>query len=571
MALEVKDYLQRWEFLKDQRLILDDIAKDVSEYISPHLGRFLEDESDPDQAHKRRGDKILESTAQTAHNIASNGMHSGLTPPSRDWFALSFIDEAMNKYSSAKQWLEDVKSACMNALRRSNFYTAIHANYQEILSFANSCIRVDVHPAIGLRFKAHTFGEYWFSAGSTGKIDTVYRTDAMTVRQIREMFGESKLTEDMRNCVANNKPYTSFDILHVVQPRKDRDPTLEDSRNKPWESVYIALSGGSRGTPGAILNESGFDLFPYAVGRWSVTGTNHYGFDSPGVRALPDVKMLQDIEKSTLIAIHREIDPPVIAPSSMSTVPIRKNPGGITYADTMDHSGLRPLYELRFNIMAAEQKAAEIRQRVQKIFSNDLFMMISATEAQKSNVTATQIVEMQREKLLQLGPFIERQEDEVLDPIIESVVRYVLENPEKHGLSPPPPEVAGQDYRIEYVSLLAMAQKQTAVKFIDDAVIWASQVAQVFPEVLDNIDIDGAYRERCELMGTPASVNADPKVVMAKRDQRQQMLQQQQAMQAAMSGTQAIKDLGSAKMNPEDPNVLSELFGKGVTEGGPVQ
>lgn len=280
--------------------------------------------------------------------------------------------------------------------------------------------------------------------------------------------------------------------------------------------------------------------------------------------------MLQDIEKSTLIAIHREIDPPVIAPGSMNTVPIRKNPGGITYADTLDTSGLRPLYEVRFNIANAEQKAAEVRQRILKAFSNDLFMMISATEAQKSNVTATQILEMQREKLLQLGPFIERQEDEVLDPIVEFVVRYVLENPEQHGVQSPPQEVQGQDYKIEYVSLLAMAQKQTAVKFIDDAVIWASQAAQVFPEVLDNVDIDGAYRERCELMGTPASVSADPRVVMQKREQRQKQMQQMQAMQMAQAGTQAIKDLGQTNMDPESPSVLTELFGQGAA-GGTVQ
>lgn len=570
MALEVKEYLQRWDFLKEQRRVLDDKAEDVSEYIVPHLGRFESDDSKPDQSHGRRGDKIIESTAQAAHNIAANGMHSGLTPPSRDWFALSFVDDALNKFSSAKQWLEDIKAACMNVLRRSNFYTAIHGNYQEVLAFANSCIRMDAHPTLGLRFKSHTWGEYWFSVGESGKVDTLYRSDVMTARQIRDRFGDGKLSDEMRTCLSNNKPYTPFEILHVVQPRKDRDPSKIDAKNKPWESVYIGTASGNMSTPGVILNESGFDTFPYAVGRWAVAGINHYGYDAPGVRSLPDIKMLQDLEKSTLIAIHREIDPPVIAPGSMNTVPIRKNPGGITYADTLDTSGLRPLYEVRFNIANAEAKAAEVRQRILKAFSNDLFLMISATEQQKSNVTATQILEMQREKLLQLGPFIERQEDEVLDPIVEFVVRYVLENPEQHGVQPPPQEVQGQDYKIEYVSLLAMAQKQTAVKWIDDAVIWASQAAQVFPEVLDNVDIDGAYRERCELMGTPASVSADPRVVMQKREQRQKQMQQMQAMQMAQAGTQAIKDLGQTNMDPESPSVLTELFGQGAA-GGTVQ
>jgi hypothetical protein len=59
----------------------------------------------------------------------------------------------------------------------------------------------------------------------------------------------------------------------------------------------------------------------------------------------------------------------------------------------------------------------DVRQRINASFYTDLFLMISQSEEQGgSPVTAREIAERHEEKLLMLGPVLERLHDELLGP-----------------------------------------------------------------------------------------------------------------------------------------------------------
>jgi hypothetical protein len=559
---KLRDRVRRFDSLKEERNDLDKVAKDISEFITPNRGRFSGDLKKPD-IKSPRGSKILDSTAADCHEIASNGLHSGLTPPSRMWFHLSFSDDYLNRLGSpTRAWLDTVQDAIRSVLRKSNFYSVIHNSYAEIVAFSTSCIRMDADPYDGLRFKSYTWGQFWIACDASGRVDTVYRLDYPTARQILQRWGDDhpgKLTNIEQAYESN--PYQTFEVLHVVQPRKDRDPDKLDKKNKKYESTYILMEGDR-----LILEESGTNGFPYAVGRWAVIGCDNYGSEAPGMRKLPDIKGLQDIERTAVQASHREADPPMVAPSSMTHTPIRKSPGGVTFSDNAD--GLRRLYELDFNLEAAEMKAEQIRTRIRKGFYNDLFLAITALEQQTGNTTATAVLQMQQEKLLQLGPFIERQENEVLDPLLEFVVRHVIENPEANSIQRPPPEM--QDvlsYKIEYKSLLAMAQQSTEVRVIDEALMAAGQMIQMFPEVLDNIDPDETYRARCNMTGTPAVMFRAPDAVEQIRQARKEQEAQMAQMQQGLALAKGASDVGKISMNPEDPNVVSKLIQEATQTG----
>jgi hypothetical protein len=287
------------------------------------------------------------------------------------------------------------------------------------------------------------------------------------------------------------------------------------------------------------------------------------------MRKLPDIKQLQDMEESCLMAVHRELDPPIQAPTSMRGHPIRKTAGGVTYYDGQVEA-LKRLYDFKFDIMAGEQKSEAIRQRIYKGFYNDLFLMITSSEARGQPVTATQILEMQGEKMLQLGPFIERQEDELLDPIVIFVTTALLKRPWLYDLPPLPEEMMGQQYKIEYISLLAQAQRSIGIKAIDDTVNFAATVAQVDPGILDNYDLDEIARERADLVGLSARLVRPQDQVQQLRDQRNQELQAQQQAQMAMTAAQGAKTLGDTKLNPEDPTVLTEML-KGLGGSEAIQ
>ncbi len=112
--------------------------------------------------------------------------------------------------------------------------------------------------------------------------------------------------------------------------------------------------------------------------------------------------------------------------------------------------------------------------------------------------TATEIIERKQEKMLMLGPFLERSQFELINPMIERVFAMM----DRARLLPPaPPEIRGRAFDIECISTLADAQKSTATTGIERLVAFVGNLAAAKPEVLDNLDIDEAVREYADLIG----------------------------------------------------------------------
>lgn len=112
------------------------------------------------------------------------------------------------------------------------------------------------------------------------------------------------------------------------------------------------------------------------------------------------------------------------------------------------------------------------------------------------------------------------------------------------GLIPDPPEeIAGRPIEIEYVSMLAEAQKAVATGAIERVFQVAGNLAAVKPEVLDNIDFDAAIDEYATLLGTSPKIIRDPAAVAELRRKKEEAAQAQQMAQAAPAMVQGAKVL----------------------------
>jgi hypothetical protein len=562
VAIDVEDYIARYKVLQSERKqTIDAKAKDVAEFLAPNRGRFQEDDRKPDRMHGKRGDLINDSSPGDALEVAANGMYSGLTPPSRPWHLTKFEDDGLNEWGPSKTFM-DILARRRNAeLRRSNFYSAMHNSYTESIAFGSTLVYMMEFPAGGFAFRTHTFGEYYWSRNERGEVDTVFRPEWWSARKLLAEFGEENLSRQVKEALKNNQPYTNFEILHVVEPRTDRDVTKKTSRNKPFASLWFELANEKK-----VLRESGLDDFCYAAGVWMLVGSDNYGSGNPGFKKLPDIKQLQDMEESCVMATHRELDPPLQAPVGHKGEPIRRNAGGTTFYDGQS-DGFKRLYEFKFDIAAGEAKSEAIRQRIYKGFYNDLFLMITSSEASGQPVTATQIIEMQGEKMLQLGPFIERQEDELLDKAVIFVTTRMLARPWVYGLPMPPEEVQSRSYKVEYISLLAQAQRQIGVRAIDDSLNFGAMGMQADPSIMDNYNLDAMVRERADLVGLPAKcIRPEDEVAQIRANRQKQMAEAKQA-EALMAATQGAANLGKIKTGEEDPNVLTDIV-NGLAGGG---
>ena len=178
----------------------------------------------------------------------------------------------------------------------------------------------------------------------------------------------------------------------------------------------------------------------------------------------------------------------------------------------------------------------------------------------RRQMTATEVVERHEEKLVLLGPVLQRINVELLDPLLDDVFEYALEA----GLLPEPPEaLAGEEREVEYISLLAQAQQAVAASSLERVMGFAGNLVAVFPEIVDGIDSDAALRQYANILGTSPDVIISDEELQAKRQARAEEQQQMQAMQQAGQLAQGAKIL--SETDTQNPNALTDLLGTGAS------
>jgi hypothetical protein len=161
-------------------------------------------------------------------------------------------------------------------------------------------------------------------------------------------------------------------------------------------------------------------------------------------------------------------------------------------------------------------------------------------------MTATEVRERVFEKMLILGPILGRLMNELLDPLIHRTFSILSRN---NKLPPIPPILRGQEYKIEYISPLAKAQRMAEAQSIKEFLGLMGELAKVNQTVLDNLNFDEAMKELSNIYNAPANMLRSDDEVQKLREQRAKMIQAQQEMEMAQVGAGAAKDASIAAVN----------------------
>lgn len=514
--------------------------QDLSDYILPRQARFtVTDRNRGD----RRNSKIVDNTATLAVRTLSSGMMSGITSPARPWFQLATPDPSLNEFTPVKLWLDLVKQRMSTVFLRSNLYTTLPITYADLGVFGTNAFAVLEDDEDVIRCYPFPIGSYAIGTSHRGNTDSVYREYQMTARQLVSQFGINNVSIATKNLYERGNGEAWVDVVHAVEPNPDYDERKAESRYKRFRSCYY-----EKGADGEnMLRRSGFDDFPVMAPRWSLTGEDIYGH-SPGMDALGDIKALQLEQKRKAQAIDKMVNPPMTAPSSLRNSRASLLPGDVTYVDVQSgQQGFAPAYEINPRINELMLDIQENQGRIRRAFFEDLFLMIA--NDQRSNITAREIQERHEEKLLMLGPVLERLNDELLDPLIDRTFNIMT----RMGLIPPPPkELQGMDLSVEYISVMAQAMKLTGITGIERFMAFAGTMAQANPEVMDKIDFDQAIDEYANMVGTPPSLVRDDDTVAQVRKQRADQQAQMQQAELAAQGAQTAKTLSQTQLTDEN-------------------
>jgi len=534
----------RWAALKSERASWFGHWNDISRYLLPRNGRFFV--QDRNRGYTRTN-SIYDNTGTLALRVLAAGMMSGMTSPARPWFKLGVpAGNPVSKSPAVKKWLNEATLVMRDIFAKGNTYRALHSIYEELGAFGTGCSIIAPDDTMVLRHFPLTVGEYCLASNQNGDVDTLYREFQKPVHTLVKEFGYDKCSHQTQAMFDQGSLDQWVTVIHAIEPRADRDPSKRDNKNMRFSSVYYEQGG----QPGQFLSESGFKQFPGICPRWQVSGGDIYG-GSPGMDCLGDVKSLQQEQLRKAQGIDYMTKPPLQVPTSLKGQDVESLPGGIAYIDsTGPGSGIRTQFEVKLELQHLLADIQDVRGRIRSTFYADLFLMLA--NQTDTRMTATEVAERHEEKLLMLGPVLERLQNELLDPLIAVTFARMVE---QTLIPPAPPELMKQPLIVEYVSMLAQAQMAVGVNSIDRFTGALGNLAQIKPGVLDKFDADEWADVYADVLGVDPSLIVSNKDVALIRAQRAQMQAKQQQIEQAPAVATAAQ-----KASQVDPQGLKDVI-----------
>lgn len=541
---------KRNSMLQQERSAFDGHWQTLAENMLPRLSRFFVSD------RNRGGDRnqnIIDNAATKALRVLTAGMMAGMTSPARPWFRLTLPDEDLAMQAGPSRWLSDVRQILLRIFHKSNTYPMLQGQYRELGGFGTGLALVDNNFDNVIHHTLMTVGEYRLGLNDLGYVDTAYHEFELTVKQAVEWFGLDNLSMRCNSDYANGNYENAVRFLRAVEPRSERNSGNARALHMPWRSAYLEISADNRDT---VVREGGYRSFPGLAPRWDVLYNDTYG-SSPGMEALGDMLQLQQQQHDKSKAIAYMADPPLQIPTRMRGQENDFLPGGVSYYDQINPSGgVRTLFETKLDINALLVDIQDVRGRIDSAFYADMFLMLA--NADKTNMTATEVAERHEEKLLMIGPTLERLHKELIYPLIELAFEKAVEA----NIIPPPPEEMDQmPIEIEPVSMLAQAQKAVAVGSIDRLLGHIGTVAQAKgdPSVWDKYDSDLSIDRYSDMLGVDPDIIVSNKDVAIIRSQRAQ----EQAAATAAEQANNVADT-AAKLGTVDtggtPNAASDIL-----------
>jgi hypothetical protein len=547
--VDLRKLERRVRAMEDDRATFFPVWRDLTDHFMVHRGRYdLWDANDG----KRKDLTLYNNSPLLARRVLSAGMMSGITSPARPWFRLSSGDDSLDNLHAVKEWLHECGKILYRVFSMSNLYNSLQTYYNEVCTFGTASMGVFADTESFLRFETQTAGQYSIALGRHATVDVHATRRMRRVEELVQEFGEEGVPRHVLNLWKNGGENKLVEVYFLVEPNIERDGLSPFAWDKRFRAIMWVAGTGADEKP---LLSTGYDEFPYMVTRWDVAPGDIYGTSSPAMVALGDAKALQLSEQDVLVAVERIAEPALLADTRLRRVLGDQTPapGTVTYTDSMDAAVKELLSNYRPDLGAMVSVSGRYEMRIDDAFYVDLFLMLAGTD--RRQMTAREVVEKHEEKLLQIGPVLERMHNELLDPLISRSFSIL----QRMGILPDPPnDLVGRELRVEYVSIMAQAQKLASLQTIERVAQFAASMVGLDPASAHKIDVDRMIDEYAETVGVDPGIIRSAQDMAAFREAMQQQQQAQQMGDSMQQGAQTARDASQASLAGE--NALSQIM-----------
>jgi hypothetical protein len=458
MALSLGADDKAGHILRTQQKLYSDRAnfnstwQSVAERVLPNYSDFLTSWTEG----QRRTQRIYDSTAVLALEHFCAALESMLCPASQRWHRLRASDKALQNDITVQQYLDDVTDTLFRAryAPKANFQSQVHEAFAQIGAFGNGPILVDEVVGVGLLYRVQHLAQTWGIENAHGVIDTVYREIKLSayacVRAVNDGLFDF-IPTDIRE-MEKKDPTKKYKFYQAVYPNEQRNPQSDKYHERmAFESCIVSEDFK------LTVKEGGYHTQPILFPRYHVAPKETYG-RGPGVDVLPDILMLQEMEKADIRITQRAAEPPYILADdgSLPAFSLRGNSLNYGYMSP-DGKPLIAQLQSASNFQVLDTRLDQKRKLIERAFLNDIFSIL----AEQPQMTATEVLQRAQEKGQLLAPVIGRIQSELFGPMIARELDIL----QRAGQLPPPPqklrERGGVEFDIVYESEIQVVQRKS--------------------------------------------------------------------------------------------------------------
>lgn len=473
---------------------------------------------------------MFDSSPMHANQLLASGLFSMLTSPTQQWFEIAMMNYELMQLWEVKDWLDIVSRIMFFEINKpqAHFNTSMHELYLEYGAFGNGILYVgETLDRRNLRFQSLPLAESYLSEGAEGLMDSLFRRYPRTVRQLVAKFGYGSCSETVQKMFDKQKLDTVIKCVHAIVPAIEYDIDVDF----PYVSIYIDLEN-KHVMAGKIYNE-----LPFMAPRFYKSPWEQYGRGAGSV-ALPDVKMLMEVMRTTLRAAQKATDPPLQAPDDGFLNPIRTMPGGINFYRSGTQDRIEPI-KLGSQPGLGYEVIGDLRERIREVFFVDQLQLQEGPQ-----MTATEVLQRTEEKLRLMGPLMGRLQSELLGPMLNRVYGIL----KRQGKIPPIPVVMqGQEFKIVYTSPISRAQEQVEANGLMRALQVLTPFMEMKPETVDAFNTDEISKGVFDMFSVrPKFLNTDTQIATIRQQRAEQMQQDKVPgnLQSAGQGFEAMTRAG---------------------------
>jgi hypothetical protein len=469
----------------------------------------------------KRTDNIYDTTAIVDSTEMADGLLSALIPTGEFFFQWNVSkDNPAGINEAFERWAMNATDKQHRALFASNFMQMSAETMRSLIVFGTGNQYSEYSlKQLGLNFKDYDIALYVTWKDSDG------RTEGQAVKfpyTAQQAFDEWDTKAGKSVVKAMEKPESRDDVfhfIHMVRPNNQRNILMGNNKNLPFGSVYVSVKDE------VIVDEGGYEEFPYHISRWMETSGEVMG-RGVGTEILPQVKVLNRAMQDFIELCNKHVNPPREVLESFDGE-VDVTPGALNYV--METGSIKALEQAMLgNFPIAEKEILMLRGFVDKAFLKNAFSPI--TDLKGDRRTTLEIRQRKLEGLKRVGQPVGRIQSAWLEPMLQRTLRLLI----KHGEIPKPP--AGLELLdLEYLGLMSNALSSGQSTAFQQWVAVGAELNETVP-VFDNVNVDAGYRHLGKSLGVKAEhINTTEQRDAIRQERRAAIEAQQQAEMLAQA------------------------------------